>query len=194
VTSALPSGCAAATSTAARERAERRGGPCFAHVGGPHGVVRWRCVLERGEGHPRASKVVRPDSRTGVARRPVPRARRATVDWGRQGEVSYVPEMRTQLVAAQTVAEALADLATSSELEHGGAIPEIAARRRRTRSRRRDCSSPGARGRPEDRSRQRSLRPGPRALPGGRPAPQPHTTLPGPTFEQWFDAAAEEPR
>ena len=34
------------------------------------------------------------------------------VDWGRQGEVSYVPKMRTQLVAARTVAEALADLAT----------------------------------------------------------------------------------
>ena len=34
------------------------------------------------------------------------------VDWGRQDGVSYVPKMRTQLVAARTVAEALADLAT----------------------------------------------------------------------------------
>jgi uncharacterized protein YbjT (DUF2867 family) len=34
------------------------------------------------------------------------------VDWGARGEVSYVPRMRTQLVAAHTVAEALADLAT----------------------------------------------------------------------------------
>ena len=34
------------------------------------------------------------------------------VEWGTQGEVSYVPDMRTQLVAARTVAEALADLAT----------------------------------------------------------------------------------
>ncbi|HMI70589.1 MAG TPA: NAD(P)H-binding protein, partial [Solirubrobacteraceae bacterium] len=34
------------------------------------------------------------------------------VDWGRQGEVSYVQRMRTQLVAARTVAEALAELAT----------------------------------------------------------------------------------
>jgi nucleoside-diphosphate-sugar epimerase len=31
------------------------------------------------------------------------------MEWGRQGEVSYVPKMRTQLVAARTVAEALAD-------------------------------------------------------------------------------------
>ena len=30
------------------------------------------------------------------------------VDWGRQGEVSYLPKMRTQLVAARTVAEVLA--------------------------------------------------------------------------------------
>jgi uncharacterized protein YbjT (DUF2867 family) len=34
------------------------------------------------------------------------------VDWGTQGDVSYVPIMRTQLVAARTVAEALASLAT----------------------------------------------------------------------------------
>ena len=32
--------------------------------------------------------------------------------WGRQGNVCYVPKMRTQLVAARTVAEALADLTT----------------------------------------------------------------------------------
>jgi uncharacterized protein YbjT (DUF2867 family) len=37
------------------------------------------------------------------------------VEWGRQGEVSYLPKMRTQLVAARTVAEALADLATNRE-------------------------------------------------------------------------------
>src|SRR5205823_630501 len=51
------------------------------------------------------------------------------VDWGRQGEVSYVPEMRTQLVAARTVAEALADLATSAEPAHEGSLPEIAGPR-----------------------------------------------------------------
>ena len=33
------------------------------------------------------------------------------VQWGAQGDVAYVPTMRTQLVAARTVAEALADLA-----------------------------------------------------------------------------------
>ena len=34
------------------------------------------------------------------------------IAWGTQGDVIYVPEMRTQLVAASTVAQALADLAT----------------------------------------------------------------------------------
>ena len=33
------------------------------------------------------------------------------VDWGRQGDVSYVPKMRTQLIAARSVAEALVALA-----------------------------------------------------------------------------------
>jgi hypothetical protein len=35
------------------------------------------------------------------------------VDWGRQGEVSHLPKMRTQLVAARTVAEVLAGCARS---------------------------------------------------------------------------------
>ena len=37
------------------------------------------------------------------------------VDWGRQGDVSYVPMMRTQLVASRTVAAALADLAVDRD-------------------------------------------------------------------------------
>ena len=34
------------------------------------------------------------------------------MEWGRQGDVIYLPDMLTQLVAARTVAEALAELAT----------------------------------------------------------------------------------
>src|SRR5438093_1916314 len=37
------------------------------------------------------------------------------VEWGRQGDVSYVPKMRTQLVAARTVAQALAALVTEPD-------------------------------------------------------------------------------
>ena len=50
------------------------------------------------------------------------------VEWGRQGDVIYVPRMRTQLVAARSVAEALAGLATvsgSGPGPDGGAVPEI---------------------------------------------------------------------
>jgi uncharacterized protein YbjT (DUF2867 family) len=35
------------------------------------------------------------------------------LEWGTQGEVAYVPQMRTQIVAARTVAEVVADVATS---------------------------------------------------------------------------------
>jgi len=34
------------------------------------------------------------------------------LDWGRQGEVAYLPAMNTQVVAARSVAEVLAELAT----------------------------------------------------------------------------------
>jgi uncharacterized protein YbjT (DUF2867 family) len=38
----------------------------------------------------------------------------ALIDWGRRGDVSYLPNIRSQLVAARNVAEALADLATGA--------------------------------------------------------------------------------
>ena len=55
------------------------------------------------------------------------------VNWGRHDGVSYVADMRTQLVAARTVAEALADLATTPDPApagtNGALIPEIAGPR-----------------------------------------------------------------
>jgi hypothetical protein len=56
------------------------------------------------------------------------------VDWGWQGEATRVPEMRTQLVAARTVAERLAELATDPESglrrdSLGASISEIAGPR-----------------------------------------------------------------
>jgi uncharacterized protein YbjT (DUF2867 family) len=47
------------------------------------------------------------------------------VGWTIQGGVAYVPEMRTQLVAAAVVAEALADAAEEPEIENGR-ITEVA--------------------------------------------------------------------
>jgi uncharacterized protein YbjT (DUF2867 family) len=85
------------------------------------------------------------------------------VEWGRQGEVSYMPKMRTQLVAARTVAQALADLATSPESaptrspiwppalnrrphrdRPGHRSRRSLVRGRKTLSTWRDCSWPGA--------------------------------------------------
>ena len=50
------------------------------------------------------------------------------VDWGRQGDVAHVPSMRTQLVAARTVGEALADLAADPAAVPGPVL-EIAGPR-----------------------------------------------------------------
>ena len=71
------------------------------------------------------------------------------VDWGRQDGVSYVPKMRTQLVAARTVAEALADLATGPESapapgSAGHRSRRSPARARRASSRWRHCSPSAA--------------------------------------------------
>ncbi len=58
------------------------------------------------------------------------------VDWSRQGDVAYVPKMRTQLIAARAVAEALADLATDPAAVPGPTL-EIAGPARRASSGRR---------------------------------------------------------
>jgi uncharacterized protein YbjT (DUF2867 family) len=111
------------------------------------------------------------------------------VEWGRRGEVSYVPEMQTQLVAARVVAEALADLAAGPAPESPGAvIPEIAGPRveslvemarllvahRGDAVRIEGVSDPADPDR--DLYRTDGLLPGPDAI------------LTGPTFEEWLDA------
>jgi uncharacterized protein YbjT (DUF2867 family) len=112
------------------------------------------------------------------------------VEWGRQGEVSYVPKMRTQLVA-RSVGQALADLATGSAPAPGSAgapIPEIAgpreeslvemarllAARRGDPVRIEEVSDPA--GPDRDLYETGALLPGPDA------------TLAGPTFEEWLDS------
>jgi uncharacterized protein YbjT (DUF2867 family) len=47
------------------------------------------------------------------------------VGWATQGDVATLPDMRTQLVAARTVGEALADLVTAPDSEF---TPEAATR------------------------------------------------------------------
>lgn len=114
------------------------------------------------------------------------------VDWGRQDGVSYLPNMRTQLVAARTVAEALAALATVPDSVPAGAgaapIREIAGPREESLvemarllvARRGDPVRIEGVTNPADPDRdlyeQGALLPGPKAI------------LAGPTFAEWLES------
>jgi len=108
------------------------------------------------------------------------------VERGRQGEVSYVPKMRTQLVAARTVAQGLVDLATGPEStpasgSSGAPILEIAGPQEENLV---------------DAAKLLMARRGdPVRIEGvtwderyeaGAALPGPDATLAGPTFEEWL--------
>jgi uncharacterized protein YbjT (DUF2867 family) len=109
------------------------------------------------------------------------------VDWGRDGDVSQVPEMRFQPVAARTVAEALADLAMAPEPANEP-IPEIAGPREESlvevagRLAERRGEPVRIEGLTEDDDRNVY------ADVNGGLLPNPHAKLAGPTFEEWLDA------
>jgi uncharacterized protein YbjT (DUF2867 family) len=115
-------------------------------------------------------------------------------DWGRNGEVSYVLRMRTQLVAARTVAEALADLALTNGLEPapGAPFPEIAGPReenlvdvaRLVAARRGDPIRIEAVSNPDD--------PDGDLYETGALLPGATATLAGPTFEEWLDSSSSQ--
>ena len=114
------------------------------------------------------------------------------VDWGRQDGVSYVPKLRTQLVAAHTVAEALVDLATVPDPAPAGTstatIPEIAGPREESLvemarllvARRGDSIRIEGATNPAD--------PDGDLYEQGALLPGPHATLAGPTFEEWLES------
>jgi uncharacterized protein YbjT (DUF2867 family) len=115
------------------------------------------------------------------------------LEWGRQGDVIYVPQMRTQLVAARTVAEALADLAngsTPAPETSAVTIPEIAGPReeslvdvaRLLAARRGDSVRIEVVSDPDD--------PEQALYSSGALLPSPDAVLAGPTFEQWLDSKA----
>jgi hypothetical protein len=99
--------------------------------------------------------------------------------------------MRTQLVAARTVAEALAGMATDAEPAQAADAPSRRSpgRAGRASSRDRDAARRPARRSCADRGRQRCVRPRSRELiENGGLLPGPHAKLAGPTFEQWLGA------
>lgn len=105
--------------------------------------------------------------------------------WGTQGDVSYVPKMRTQLVAAEAVAGALIDLATDPDPV---LITEIAGPREERlaeaaallAAKRGDSLRVEEAANPDD--------PDGELLANGTLLPGPEAILAGPTFEEWLDA------
>jgi uncharacterized protein YbjT (DUF2867 family) len=113
------------------------------------------------------------------------------MNWGRQDGVIYVWQMRTQLVAARSVAEALADMATSEDpLPAGAPIPEIAGPREESlveaakllAARRGDPARVDGVLAADDPSAE--------LYANGAALPGPGATLAGPTFEEWLETAA----
>jgi uncharacterized protein YbjT (DUF2867 family) len=105
-------------------------------------------------------------------------------NWGLQGDVSYVPRMRTQLVAARTVAQALVDLATGPG--DGPAITEIAGPREESLVESAKLLA-AQRGTP---ARVEAVSAPDEAYEKGDLLPGPDATLAGPTFEEWLRSAA----
>jgi hypothetical protein len=105
--------------------------------------------------------------------------------WGTQGDVAYVPEMRTQLVAARTVAEELIRLAVTQDApsmsEIGGPRPEsLVEMAALLASRQGDGVRVQGVTNAED--------PDSHLYTDGGLLPGPDATLAGPTFEAWLEA------
>jgi uncharacterized protein YbjT (DUF2867 family) len=115
------------------------------------------------------------------------------VEWGTRGEVSYVTKMRTQSVAARTVASSLVDLATASG-PSDASIPEVAGPREESLvemaellvARRGDGVRIEGVSDPTDPDRD--------LYETGALLPGPHATLGGPTFEAWLEIADRDER
>lgn len=109
------------------------------------------------------------------------------MDWGRQGDVAYLWRMRTQLVAAHTVAEALVELATENKpvpATGDGPIWEIAGPReeRLAEAARRLVARNGDPVRVEEVDAPDPL------FESGGSLPGPDAVLAGPTFDEWLDS------
>jgi uncharacterized protein YbjT (DUF2867 family) len=109
------------------------------------------------------------------------------VGWMTQDGVAYLPEMRTQPVAARVVAETLADAAEEPEIENGR-ISEVAGPREERLA---DMAAAlfASRG---DTTEIREVRqpgdPDAEAYAEGAVLPNPGAKLSGPSFEEWLDS------
>ncbi len=110
------------------------------------------------------------------------------VGWMIQDGVAYLPEFRTQLVAARIVAEALADAAEEPEIDHGR-ITEVAGPQPETLV---DAAAMLFASRGDSFEIRESRQPGDpdaTAYAEGAALPNPGAKLAGPSFEEWLAAA-----
>lgn len=108
------------------------------------------------------------------------------VEWGTQGEVSHLHEMRTQLVAARSVAEALADLVDGADSAPlGNPIAEVAGPREESLIE--AAKLLAARRGNGLRIEAGEFFPDPEGLySAGAVLPGPLAKLAGPTYEEWL--------
>jgi uncharacterized protein YbjT (DUF2867 family) len=105
-----------------------------------------------------------------------------------QDGVAYLPEFRTQPVAARVVAETLADAAEEPETENGR-ITEVAGPRAERLA---DVAAALFAGRGDSVEIRESRQPGDpdaTAYAEGAALPNPGAKLAGPSFEEWLAAA-----
>ena len=108
------------------------------------------------------------------------------VDWGRQGEVAYLPTMNTQVVAARSVAEVLAELATLPDSAPAtGPTLEVAGPRaeRLVELARTLVAHRGESLRVEEST---EFFPESELYDSDAPLPGPDAKLAGPTYEEWL--------
>ena len=113
------------------------------------------------------------------------------LDWSTQGEVGYVGDVQTQLVAARSVAEVMVDLATDASPADDGTRPflEVAGPRPENFI---DAATllAAKRGRPTKVELGTSPDdPDAEANANGALLPGPDAVLTGPTFEEWLETA-----
>jgi len=109
------------------------------------------------------------------------------VEWSTKGDTAYLPQMRTQLVAARSVAEALADLIDEAEsAPRGNPVAEVAGPRE-------ENLLEAAKLLAAQRGNGLRIEAGeffedPEGLyPAGAVLPGPLAKLAGPTFEEWLN-------
>lgn len=114
------------------------------------------------------------------------------MEWGRQGDVCYVPKMRTQLVAARAVAEELVKLALApaapSRSSDAALIPEIAGPRADNLV---DAARLLVRRKGESLAVEEVFdanNPDSEGYASGALLPNPHALLAGPTFAEWLES------